>query len=434
MAQGAHGVNGSGPVHAGKPAVINATILFIDLMNSVALSTALSLWEYNDLINDYQSVLRSVLDEIRGNYQVNEWYLGGDQLAAFFYHADDAGLHERAVALRRRNPGSARADEIDAQLLRNRNRALYGALRCAVNVKNAWMGHPRNISRVETDQPALDVGIGINTGNVILQHRTDGTTRIEGFAINYAKRVEGFARHGRYCRVMLSKSSYETFRSIVAGHSMLKQRAFFETYYPGEGQLKGLSAGLEVYELKFFHRLLGFAISPEYVRLYAQIFENDPTNIWAYANLMNYHLYQEEDVATSLAIAQRGLYSNPRNEKIYFDLAKINHLRGEFDLAHEYCRRCLELNPEMDIAYDLLADVEVALGGSWDNVLKYRSQALALTPGSASYHYELAVALAKSGRLADGRRHYHEAKRIYPEIDTMNPETVPLFAAAGKHS
>src|SRR5438105_243501 len=116
-------------------------------MNSVALSTALSLWEYNDLINEYQAVLRGVLDAIGATYPVGEYYLGGDQLAVFFYDPADAGLHERAVSLRRRSPQSARADEIDAQLAAHRNRALYGALRCAVTVKNAWIAHPRNVVR-----------------------------------------------------------------------------------------------------------------------------------------------------------------------------------------------------------------------------------------------------------------------------------------------
>ena len=48
-----------------KPHLVDATILFIDLMDSVALSNSLTLLEYNDLINDYQETLRQVLEGIR---------------------------------------------------------------------------------------------------------------------------------------------------------------------------------------------------------------------------------------------------------------------------------------------------------------------------------------------------------------------------------
>jgi tetratricopeptide (TPR) repeat protein len=424
---GVNGMNGKAPL-VGKPGLLNATILFVDLMNSVSLSTALSLWEYNDLINDYQAVLRGVLDGIRQNYSIGEWYLGGDQLAVFFYNPEDAGLHERAVGLRRRSPNSPRADEIDAQLLRNRNRQLYGALRCAVAVKNAWIAHPRNVLRVETDQPVLDVGIGINAGNVVLQQRGDGSARVEGFAINYAKRVEGFSRHGHYCRIMLSRSAYETFRSIVVEEGMLKQRAFFQSYTPSEGQLKGLIPGMELFELKFFHRLAGFTIPGEQIPLYHQIFENDPTNIWAYANLINYHLFSQGEYDQADAIARRALYSNPDNEKIYYDLGFLNVERGQLDLAREYCLECLRLNDQMDIAWHMLAEVDFKRGLPAAEVLRNLNRALALSPECATYHNDLAVLLAQMGRTAEARQHHLRARQIFPRFDEKLSAEVNAFS------
>jgi tetratricopeptide (TPR) repeat protein len=410
-----------------RPALINATILFVDLMNSVALSTALSLWEYNDLINEYQTVLRRVLDEISTSYSISEHYLGGDQLAAFFYDPIDAGLHDRAVTLRRLDPDSPEAAEIDAELTRHRNRSLYGALRLAVAVKNAWIAHPRNVLRVETDQPVLDVGVGINTGNVVLQQRGDGSSRIEGFAINFAKRVEGFSRHGRYCRIMLSRSAYETFRGIVVENVMLKQRAFFESYTPEEGRLKGLTPGTEVFELKFFHRLAGFTIPPDQIKLYRQIFENDPTNIWAYANLINFHLFSRGELDIAQAIAERALYCNPGNEKIYFDLAAIHQRRGELDIAREYGLQCLRLNDQMDIAYEMLAEVELAKGASPADVISLFSRALALSPQCADLHLHLALQLLALGRTSEAHTHYDRAREIFPGLDERYPEFAERF-------
>jgi class 3 adenylate cyclase len=411
------------------PSLVNATILFIDLMNSVALSTALSLWEYNDLINEYQAVLREVLDSINAIYPIGEWYLGGDQLAAFFYDPADAALREEAEGLRRADPDSARASDLDNQVARNRDRALYGALRCAVAVKNAWIAHPRNVARVETDQPVLDVGIGINTGNVVLQHRAGRGQRIEGFAINFAKRVEGFARHGRFCRIMLSRSAFETFRGIVVDNVMLKQRAFFQSYTPEEGRLKGLSPGTEVFELKFFHRLAGFAIPPEQIRLQRRIFENDPTNIWAYTNLVNFHLFSRGELETAQEIAQKALYCNPTNEKIYYDLSVIHQHRGEPDLSREYALQCLRLNDQMDIAWQVLAELDTASEAPHSEIIGHINRALALSPQSADLHLFLAIQLAADRRAAEAQRHYDKARAIFPGLETRFAKEAEQFAA-----
>ena len=415
-----------------QPHNIDATILFIDLMGSVGLSNTLTLHEYNSLLGDYQDVLHSVLADIRERYPVAEHYLGGDQLAVFFYYPEDAGKASEAAQLRQADPHNPQAAALERELAMRRSRALYGALRCAVMVKNAWIGHPRNVARVGSQQPVLDVGVGLNTGQVILQQRGDGKQRIEGFAINFAKRVEGFSRYGDFCKIMLSKTSYETFRSTVIGHSMLKQRAFFQIYTPQAGLLKGLAPGTHVYELKFFHQLAGFTIPPEQVQLYERVFRMDPTNIWAYSNLMNYYLYDQGDLGNALSTAHKALYSNPENEKIYFDLAKINSERAEYELAHEYCQRCLALNSEMDIAYDLLGDIERKRGGDWEDVRAYRAKALALSPDSAAYHFELAMALARLSRLDEASLHYARARELYPEIrDKFSDLTAKLEELLG---
>lgn len=406
-----------------QPQIIDATILFIDLMSSVALSTSLSLYEYNDLINEYQDMLRGVIDEIRSSYPVGEFYLGGDQLAVFFYDPQDAEHVGRIAQLRQRNAHSARAMELEAELLARKNRCLYGALRCGVQVKNAWTAHRRNVARVEAQQPVLDVGVGINTGHVILQARGDGLTRIEGFAINFAKRVEGFARFGSYSKIMLSKTAYETFRNIVIRHVMLKQRAFFQPFEPQSGQLKGLAPGTRVYELKFFHRLAGFSIGEQHVELYRKIFHLDPSNIWAYSNLMNYYLYGDNDVLQAQEIAHRALYSNPESEMVYYDLAKIKVELDELEAAREYAQRCIRLNSEMDIAYDMLGDIENETGGL-QGALRFRARALALSPGSAEYHMQFAHSLARLGRNEEALRYVQLAQQIYPQVAEVSLDQV----------
>jgi tetratricopeptide (TPR) repeat protein len=425
------------PAQESAPRLINATILFIDLMNSVALSNSLSLWEYNELINEFQHTLHEVLDELPKRFPVGEFYLGGDQLAVFFYNPDDV-LEYRAgtpspeprTSRRRISPPPPSAEELGAQqrqIAENRNRALFGALRLAVSFKNHWISHQRNMDRLASDQPVLDVGVGINTGNVVLEERGDGRARIEGYAINFAKRMQGFARHGRFCKIMFSKQAYENFRSIVVEHAMLKQRAFFQAWTPQEGLLKGLTPGTQVYELKFFHRLGGFVIPAEHVGIFERIFERDPANIWAYTNLMNYFLYDGHDMERASGIVEQALYCNPDNEKVYYDLALLHFERQEFELARTYGQHCLKLNDQMDIAYDLLADIVVETGGPPEQQLEYVSRALALTPGSAAYQLSMAEALHRAGQAEAARRHYETALSIFPRVAELSDSAARIF-------
>lgn len=404
--------------------MVDATIMFIDLMSSVSLSTSLSLYEYNQLINDYQDVLHGVIEVIKARYSVAEHYLGGDQLAVFFYDPQDAAKRDKIVKLRERNADSPKARQLEKELRMQSSRCLYGALRCAVQVKNAWVSHPRNVARVDSQQPVLDLGVGINTGPVVLQQRGDGKLRIEGFAINFAKRVEGYSRHGQHCKIMLSKTAHETFSNTVVAYLMLKQRAFFQQYSPQAGELKGLAPGTQVHELKFFHRLDGFSIPPEHVPVYTRIFNLDPTNIWAYTNLINYHLYENDNLDTAMEIAQHALYCNQQNEKIYFDLAKLNFFREEFVLAREYALMSVALNHELDIAYDLLADVEMKLDGNLQRAMQYRAKAVSLSPDSAQNHIDMAMALARQGSLKEATRHYLRAKQLYSKITELNPSYI----------
>jgi len=407
----------------GKPRIVDATILFIDLMGSVSLSNSMSLFEYNDLISEYQAVLSGVLDLISTRYPVAEYYLGGDQLAVFFYDPADALKHEQVELLRKRHPASPKAARLEQELQRQVTRCLYGALRCAVQVKNAWVSHPRNVARINSQQPILDLGVGINTGPVILQKRGKNDQRIEGFAINFAKRVEGFSRYGNHCKIFLSKTAFETFNNTTVAYLMLKQRASFEPYVPQAGLLKGLAPGTKVFELKFFHRLEGFSIPEENVPIYTQVFFDDPTNIWAYTNLINYHLYENEQYSIAIDIAQKALYSNPDNEKICFDLAKLNFFRKEYYASREYALRGVRLNDELDIAYDLLADIEYKLGNP-EQALRHRAKALALSPGSAQNHIDMAMALARMERKEEATLHYRMSKELYPGIVNLDPEYV----------
>jgi tetratricopeptide (TPR) repeat protein len=177
------------------------------------------------------------------------------------------------------------------------------------------------------------------------------------------------------------------------------------------------------------------------VGLFTQIFEQDPTNLWAYTNLVNYHLHVTKDMDRALSVAQLALYSNTQNEKIFYDLALVSFNHGDYTAAAEYTQRCLALNNEMSVAYDLLSEIAEHQHGDWEQVLRWRIKALALAPGSPGYNLDVALALAQLGRRAEAATHYARARRLYPEItrfeeqcaklEELIGDTLPAQAAAG---
>lgn len=413
------------------PELINATIMFVDLMNSVSLSSSMTFHEYDKMIDDFQMTMNDELNQEREQLEVTECHIGGDQLCVFFYDPSEVDVNRRVLGRREKDETCDAPEAERVSINQVRERFAFDALRLAIRIKNRWITHPMNIERIVKFQPYLDLGIGINSGKVILRERHDGKVRIEGFAINLAKRVEGFARSGHYSRIMASKGFYDLIRNQVFMHMMLKQRLFFARHVPEPGILKGLPQNTSVYELKFFHRLRGLNIGEESVAAYERSFLADPTNLWFYTLLIEYYLYREKDYEKSRHIAETALNCNPANEKIYFDLANVSEKMGDADRAREYCRLALRLNHELDLAYEVLADLEPNDKGGLEKRVELCTKALAVAPGSPSNMFNLANALFVVGRAEEARRHMRDALAIYPGYSKRDPDVASLAEKLG---
>ncbi|MEP0813267.1 MAG: hypothetical protein HRF49_01200 [bacterium] len=417
------------------PNLITAVILFVDLQGSVNLSSSLSIWDYDRLIDDYQRLLSDALGQMRERYSIPEWSVVGDELKAFFYVPGDVETQAKLAEIREK--GGWHSDEYNAlsQAMRaEHDRLIYGALRTAIHAKHSWVSYPTNVERIHVKQSPIELGCGINSGRVILGDRIDGRRRIEGYAINYGKRVEGTSRYGKYSQIALSRTAYEMMRNIKIAHSMLKQRVFFREIALPPDAMKGLSQSERIHEVTFFHRLAGVKVAEDQCDLFMKILLTDPSNFWAYTNLISYLLYDKGDLSESERITEFVMNSIPPSEKIYYDMAEIHFRRGDFETAREYCFMALRLNDEFDIAYNQLVDIEEAEGGDPARILEYASKAASLTPGSAMNHFALARAHLALGNEQHAKAHAERMLALYPEYPATSEKVAELLGKVGMNA
>ncbi len=393
--------------------LVNATILFADLMDSVAISAVLDFWGYDELITQFQKYSQDAADKV-GSGLVAECVVAGDQLALFLYDRAQVERNHKILSLPEEDPERLKLEEENH---RSSDEALFCALRAAIMLKNAWLSAPTNFERVSSRHLPFDLGIGIHNGICVLRERAGGGARIEGFAINFAKRIEGFSRMARVTRVMLSRGAAQRLRFVRRRFVVMRQRLGFIAHNPEEGALKGLQHGLELFELKFFHRL-NVLPSEEQVPVFEQLLRMDPINVWAYHMAVEHYAYRVKegkglDKAKELAIL--AMLARPDSEKIYYDLATIAKRQNELLQARFYIEQALAVNPKWDALYGFMAELEEDLGSrERDKVLEYLLRAYALCPDSPQNCYDLGEAYYKMGRKEEACKFITKAVEGHP--------------------
>ena len=406
---------------------IHAAILFADLENSVMISSVLPGPEYNHLINTFQGAMLEVVHALKSQTQqegyVAEFHIAGDQLSIFFYDPQEV---ERNYALDGPEPlvGEERAQAIANSRQINIDIAI-AALKAAIQLKNRWLIEAGNMARVVRHYEPFGLAIGLHAGRVHYSLRPDGTRRAEGYTINLAKRIEGFARQGLYSRIMVSQKFHDLIRTCVVKHSQLRSRIFFHRHEMAMELLKGISHGQSVYELKFYHRI-GVAVPLEVVKLYEIVFAADKANSWAFYQLVVHYIYQAKNWPRVLELANIASVIHPRDEMVHYVLSKYYFEVGNLEMSMRYAENALRLNDGFDLAHEQLALIAHQLEDKEQQIFHLR-EATTLSPGSAVNHLNLGLALLETGKMDKGEYHIREALRIYPEY-----ETYPLFTSSIK--
>jgi class 3 adenylate cyclase len=402
---------------------IHAAILFADIENSVMLSSTLRPLEYDGLLMEFQQAMQGLVDDLRAEgYPIGEVSIAGDQLSIFFY---DPAEEERNRLLDGPEPveGEARQAVI-VQCRATNDDLVFKALMAAIEVKNRWLLQEFNLERVRHRREALGVGIGFHIGQVYYRDRPDGRKRIEGFAVNLAKRVEGFARLGDYSKIMLSQAAHDRLQGMRRRHTQVRQRVFFKQHEVSLELLKGVVETQEVFELKFFSRIAREAPA-DVIRQYELMFYLNPRNIWAYYQLFEHYAYVAGDWDKVLSLIKLAMVSHPQDEKILLDLARYYFRQKDYRLAKQLVQQALDSNPEFDLAHELLSQI-ASEQELYEEVCYYMGRAVALAPGSPINHYNFAIALCDVGDKTAAEHHFREAFRMYPEY-LANSATLNLL-------
>ncbi len=186
---------------------IRATVLFVDIINSTGISGVQDAAAYNRMLTEYQSLMFDVVVDHLLGYRYTpresmsgrgadirtgedyEWEIEGDEVRVFFYSG-------------------------------NTDYDVRSALQLALKMKLVWLTSDFNHAAFEDKGLVFDVGIGVHTGKVIRETKDwrmrsrDTIPRIDGFAINIGKKVEGFSRAGQIYKLFVSGN----IRSILEQH------------------------------------------------------------------------------------------------------------------------------------------------------------------------------------------------------------------------
>jgi tetratricopeptide (TPR) repeat protein len=87
----------------------------------------------------------------------------------------------------------------------------------------------------------------------------------------------------------------------------------------------------------------------------------------------------------------------------YINLSGYYNRRSELDVAVEYAKKALEMNPKSDLAYFQIAKAYRAKE-DWNGAAKALENAIAIKPSSSQYYYVLGIAYHRLGKVKESEQ------------------------------
>lgn len=266
-----------------------AAVAFMDVVGSVQISYGMSPGEYEKrFIEPLHGCYRSVLKTFRLMPKKRERVM---QLNDVYPYEGTRDYREMDI----------RGDQMVVILCSNDPaRDVEHAARIALEAAERWLLRLPNIDRWRQSMEPLRVVAGVHLGPLVVRTRSFGlrpnARAAEGYAINYAKRVEAHARDGCFTRVMLSENAWVR----------LSQRpdAQFVTAEPQRYELKGIGCQ-PLREVKYY--LSSGVFTPPVRDIYARMFSTGVHNVGSALALLNHMRYAGE---SGLDISRQVLWSN----------------------------------------------------------------------------------------------------------------------------
>lgn len=392
-----------------QPKVLNTVILFVDLVNSVSISNQIGYIEYDALINEFQACMyNSVRTFVKIGSKGVEARVSGDQLSLFYYNPDEANFKVHLG----KDITHAEPDFIELQ------ERVFTILKLAIKLKLNWQTTAINLQRLKDQRKPYEIGIGIHVGPCVYNHRCYEKPKIEGYAINFAKRIESFSRFSKYSHIVVSKSMFEIINQAVRGNLLLSQRIFWHRHFPSDSAaLKGLQDNLVLFELKYYHRVKGISeLSENEISTFEEVFNTDPSNLWI-CNLLNvYYGFRKKDWERVYEFSNTALMCHGPDEKLFIDIGKACSYLSKYDLAEQFYKKALKINPYLDLALEGLFAVYDKRGEPICKKLSLVSEIISNTPRSPHFLKLYADTLEECGRIEEAEIFKTEALRISPNM------------------
>lgn len=340
---------------------VAATVLFVDIVDSLEMANYLTPTAYDDVLNEFYEIAAQAIA------RYVEFGVCQPALQDIAIRGDEV-----CVVL---HSGDLKSD-------------VEGALGLASEIKVKWLLSDINARRQAEGKPPAEVAAGIHHGPVLDVIRPEvrrydvggedgavllpASRRLEGFAMSVAKRLEGHARSGQYSRIALS----HTVNDLISRLGLPVQ-----CHWLGRITLPGVSQPWAIYELKSQTTLAAWLAShdDEAIGRLKACSQLDPHNVWLLATIAEMYRY-----------------------------------RGEAAEVIAACRRALEVDDGL-----IYAQVSLASGLSntsqWDEGLETIDRALSAGASGEEVHVISSSCLIGLGRLAEAQRQCQEALRTEPE-------------------
>jgi tetratricopeptide (TPR) repeat protein len=353
---------------------VTATILFVDIMDSMELANYWSDKKYNDFLNEFQWMMLAQI-ELVGKGGITDVKIVGDELAVFYSSEDIAADIVRAINL-------------------------------ANELKIRWYSSDTNLKRIKEGKKIIDLGVGINTGSVILDQRPFRKNlgnlvcrrkTFEGLAISMAKRIEGLSREGKYSRI------------IVGHRTMAELGKLYHDYefeFMGLHKFKGLSQSIPVFELKSCYSFQAEVLA-EYKNLNWAIQQlertkvYDPTNIWLLMTLIDVY-GNKKDYRKVEELCREAIIVDDSVSNIYYELGSSLEEQRKYEDALDSFEKSIKLKWNDWYSHIRKSACQIFLG-RYDECIKTCEYAIKSLPVGLkkrfgeTFHYNMAAAYARKG-------------------------------------
>jgi len=199
--------------------------MFVDIIGASEVSNHLSVVRYKEFVQEFKDIFRSACRSYLDNWlddlkEIDDYQFSakGDEGLLLIYPEGDAQKTSLLIDI---------------------------AINIALELKRSWLLSKRNRENVRSGIVPIDIAVGIHIGQTCLAEDFEGekpVKRPEGYAINLAKRIEGFSRTGQYSHIFVSE----------AAHGLLNRLADEKTYLfdePKSQLVKGFSREIRAFEV-----------------------------------------------------------------------------------------------------------------------------------------------------------------------------------------